>query len=230
VVAALLLGAGAAVGVASWRRPGATATVAAPPAGVPITVRAVAEPYLWAGRCSPLYLVDRPPNLVPLPPRPAQRQAWVRALDGIPVGRQLLRVTVTTDAPGVVLDALSVRVVAFGPVAYRNAFVPERGCGPAPAMPAYYADLDGRTPMIVPTSGQPDFPLLVSGGSPTVFLVRAGAEWHRTDWVLELRWSSGPQHGVLRVDDDGLPFRVSGPAGVGTFAPAPGRGWTAWPG
>ncbi|MFG2502260.1 hypothetical protein ACGFSB_29115 [Streptomyces sp. NPDC048441] len=32
-------------------------------------------------------------------------------------------------------------------------------------------------------------------------------------WYLELEWSSGRRHDVLRVDDQGKPFRTSGKEG-----------------
>jgi hypothetical protein len=227
VAALVLLVAVTATATGAWRsRGGTTATVAAPVTEVPISVQARTEPLLWGGRCSPPYLIDRPPSQVPLPPSSDRRNAWIRALDGIPVGQQLLKVTVTTDAPGVVLDSLEAELKAHGPVVYRNAFVSEPGCGPAPALPAFFVDLDGSLPRLVPASGQPDFPLLVSGGTPTVFYVRASAEWHRADWVLHLRWSSGARRGALTVDDGGTPFRISGPAEVGLFQAVTGRGWT----
>lgn len=59
-----------------------------------------------------------------------------------------------------------------------------------------------------------------------MFYVTAHTEAHDVRWYLELEWSSGGRSGVLRLDDDGQPFRTSGVGGnVRYFRPADPGAW-----
>jgi hypothetical protein len=74
---------------------------------------------------------------------------------------------------------------------------------------ALLVDLDAGRPLVTPRAGQRDFPYEVSKTDPEVYYVTANTESHDVSWYLELDWSSGGQHGTVRIDDNGQPFRTN---------------------
>jgi hypothetical protein len=172
------------------------------------------NPYKWESPCSQHYLVDRKPEQVPPPPSEADARGWVNALGGVAGGQQMLALTVQgTGKATVVLEELHVRVVEkSAPLAW-NDFAMGVGCGGNVKTAAFGVDLDSGRPALSPKAGQRDFPYKVSESDPEVFYVFADARAHNVSWYLELDWSSGDEHGTVRVDDNGKPFRTSGNVG-----------------
>lgn len=215
-------GAGASSGAPGRSGPsqgGATGSAFAP------TV--VTAPHTWEGPCTQHYLIDREPEQVPPPPTEQDAPGWIAALDAVPGGDQLLRLTVQgTGRQTVVLEALHVRVVTKkAPVAW-NDYVMGVGCGGEVSTKAFAVDLDAGRPTAVPVGGQRTFSYKTSESDPVIFNVAARAQAHDVTWYLELAWSSGEEHGTLRIDDDGRPFRTSGNLARPAYAYP--LGWTEW--
>ncbi|MVO88470.1 hypothetical protein GPA10_27835 [Streptomyces sp. p1417] len=115
-----------------------------------------------------------------------------------------------TGRDTVVLQGMNVRVQSTGaPLAWNN-FRMGSGCGGNGNTKSFAVDLDESAPRTRPESGRGDFPYKVDESDPEVFRVRASTRSHDVRWYLELKWSSGARHGVLRIDDQGKPFRTSG--------------------
>lgn len=192
------------------------------------TAPAVAvNPYKWEDPCSQHYLVDQKPEQVPPPPAEPDARGWVTALGGVAAGQQMLALTVQgTGKATVVLEALHVRVAAkSAPLAW-NDFAMGVGCGGGVQTASFGVDLDAGRPAISPRAGQRDFPYKVSESDPEVFYIFADARANNVSWYLELDWSSGDQHGTVRLDDKGKPFRTSGNAGRPAYTYPPGySGW-----
>ncbi|MFD4316965.1 helix-turn-helix domain-containing protein [Streptomyces sp. NPDC058548] len=184
-------------------------------------------PHTWEGPCSQHYLIDSEPEQVPPPPTEQDAPGWIAALDAVPGGDQLLRLTVQgTGKQTVVLEALHVRVVSKkAPLAW-NDYVMGVGCGGEVSTKAFAVDLDAGRPTAVPVGGQRKFSYKTSESDPVIFNVAARAQAHDVSWYLELVWSSGEEHGTLRVDDDGRPFRTSGNLARPAYAYP--LGWTEW--
>ncbi|MBP2586046.1 transcriptional regulator with XRE-family HTH domain [Streptomyces sp. PvR006] len=187
----------------------------------------VTAPHTWEGPCTQHYLIDREPEQVPPPPTEQDAPGWIAALDAVPAGDQLLRLTVQgTGRQTVVLEALHVRVVTKkAPVAW-NDYVMGVGCGGEVSTKAFAVDLDAGRPTAVPVGGQRTFSYKTSESDPVIFNVAARAQAHDVSWYLELAWSSGEEHGTLRIDDDGRPFRTSGNLARPAYAYP--LGWTEW--
>lgn len=172
------------------------------------------NPYKWEGPCSQHYLLDREPEQVVPPPSEQDARGWVTALGGVAAGQQMLALTLQgTGKATVVLDALHVRVVEkSAPLAW-NDYAMGVGCGGGVETTSFTVDLDAGRPAVSTKAGQRDFPYKVSESDPEVFYVFADARAHNVSWYLELDWSSGDQHGTVRIDDNGKPFRTSGNVG-----------------
>lgn len=184
-------------------------------------------PHTWEGPCSQHYLIDREPEQVPPPPTEQDAPGWIAALDAVPGGDQLLRLTVQgTGKQTVVLEALHVRVVSKKTPLAWNDYVMGVGCGGDVSTKAFAVDLDAGRPTAVPVGGQRTFSYKTSESDPVIFNVAARAQAHDVSWYLELVWSSGKEQGTLRVDDDGRPFRTSGNLARPAYAHP--LGWTEW--
>ncbi|MER5435142.1 helix-turn-helix domain-containing protein [Streptomyces sp. NPDC002588] len=172
------------------------------------------NPYKWEDPCGPHILIDEEPDQVPPPPNEPDARGWATALGGVTGGQQMVALTVQgTGKATVVLEDLHVRVVdKSAPLAW-NDYRMHDGCGGGVETVGFDANLDDRQPTVSPRSGQRDFPYKVSESDPEVFYLFADARASNVSWYLELDWSSGDRHGVLRVDDNGKPFRTSGNVG-----------------
>ncbi|MGW3290352.1 helix-turn-helix domain-containing protein [Streptomyces sp. NPDC001002] len=172
------------------------------------------DPYKWEDPCSQHYLINQKPETVPPPPSEPDARGWVKALGGVAAGEQMLALTVQgTGKATVVLESLHVRVVdKSAPLAW-NDFEMGVGCGGGVGTASFGVDLDAGRPSASPKAGQRDFPYKVSESDPEVFYVFADAKAHNVSWYLELEWSSGDKSGVVRIDDQGNPFRTSGNVG-----------------
>ncbi|MGW2303340.1 helix-turn-helix domain-containing protein [Streptomyces sp. NPDC001809] len=202
-------------------RPGGTAPATANAPTV------AAAPHTWEGPCTQHYLIDRGPEQVPPPPTEQDAPGWIAALDAVPGGDQLLRLTVQGRGKRtVVLEALHVRVVSKKAPLPWNDYVMGVGCGGEVSTKAFAVDLDAGRPTAVPVGGQRRFSYKTSETDPVIFNVAARARAHDVSWYLELAWSSGSERGTIRVDDDGRPFRTSGNLARPAFAYP--LGWTEW--
>ncbi|MFJ8056648.1 helix-turn-helix domain-containing protein [Streptomyces sp. NPDC096142] len=183
-----------------------------PSAAVPLTV--TTRPYAWESPCSQTYLVDEDAAKVPPPPTEQDAPSWVSALGAVSADSQYLELTVQgTGEDTVVLQSLNVRVVGSGAPLARNAYAMGYvgvGCGGGVPTHSFDVGLDATRPVATPKAGQTGLPYKVSESDPEVLYVTAAAASHDVRWYLELAWSSGTRHGVLRIDDQGKPFRTSG--------------------
>ncbi|MGW0531012.1 helix-turn-helix domain-containing protein [Streptomyces sp. NPDC003032] len=196
--------------------------------GVPIAART--RPYVYESPCSQHFLVNRKPNQVPQPPSVEQdAPGWAADLGAVSAGEQLIEVTVQgMGKDTVVLQGMSVRVQSTSSPLAWNDFQMGVGCGGNVSTKSFGVDLDDGTPRLTPKAGQRDFPYKVSESDPEVFYVKANTEAHDVRWYLELEWSSGKRHSVLRIDDQGKPFRTSGNEGRPTYGwPLGGSKWDA---
>ncbi|MFJ5305585.1 helix-turn-helix domain-containing protein [Streptomyces sp. NPDC088350] len=191
---------------------GGTADVAA---AVPLTV--TTRPYAWESPCSQTYLVDGDAAKVPPPPTEQDAPSWVSALGAVSAGSQFLELTVQgTGQDTVVLNSLNVRVVGSGAPLAWNAYTMGYvgvGCGGGVPTHSFDVGLDASRPVATPKAGQTGLPYKVSESDPEVLYITAAAASHEVRWYLELAWTSGSRHGVLRIDDQGKPFRTSGMTG-----------------
>jgi hypothetical protein len=192
------------------KRMDATAASASGVAEVATAPNVAVNPFKWEGPCSQHYLVNRQPTQVPPPPSEQDASGWVGAVDAVSGGQQMLALTVQgTGKRTVVLEALRVRTVKKGPPLAWNDYQMGVGCGGDVATKSFVVDLDAARPATSPKAGQRDFPYKVSESDPEVFYVNASAEAHDVSWYLELEWSSGKQHGTVRIDHNGKPFHTS---------------------
>ncbi|MET9548133.1 helix-turn-helix transcriptional regulator [Streptomyces sp. NPDC006627] len=194
--------------------------------GAPITART--RPYVYESPCSQHFLVNRKPNQVPQPPAVEQdAPGWAADLGAVSAGEQLIEVTVQgMGKDTVVLQDMHVRVQSTSSPLAWNDFQMGVGCGGNVSTKSFGVDLDDGTPRLSPKAGQRDFPYKVSESDPEVFYVKANTEAHDVRWYLELEWSSGRRHNVLRIDDQGKPFRTSGNVGRPTYGwPLGGSKW-----
>jgi hypothetical protein len=184
-------------------------------AAVPLTV--TSRPYAWESPCSQTYLVDEDSAKVPPPPTEQDAPSWVSALGAVSADSQYLELTVQgTGKDTVVLQSLNVRVVESGAPLAWNAYTMGYvgvGCGGGVPTHSFDVGLDASRPVATPKSGQTGLPYKVSESDPEVLYVTAAAASHEVRWYLELAWTSGTRHGVLRIDDQGKPFRTSGMSG-----------------
>ncbi|WP_432166745.1 helix-turn-helix domain-containing protein [Streptomyces sp. bgisy031] len=193
--------------------------------GTPLTV--ATTPYVYESPCSQHFLIDRPPAEVPPPPLEQDAPNWVGAVGAVASGEQFVKLTVQgTGSDTVVLEDLDVRVVKSGAPLAWNDYSMGVGCGGGVETKSFGVDLDAPRPVSAPRNGQRDFPYKVSESDPEVFYVKANTKAHEVSWVLELKWSSGSRHGVLKVDDQGRAFRTSADAGrPGYDYPIGAGGW-----
>ncbi|WP_308405524.1 helix-turn-helix domain-containing protein [Streptomyces tardus] len=198
--------------------------------GVPVTARV--RPYVYESPCSQHFLVDREPGQLPKPPDESGAPSWVTAFGAVPAEQQLVEVTLQgTGEETVVLEAARVRVAGTRTPLAWNEYATGIGCGGEVRTRAFSVDLDAARPEPLPANGQRDFPYKVSESDPEVFLFKAGVRKQDVSWYLELEWSSGGRHGVLRVDAAGKPFRTSGTDGRTQYQWPPGYedGWQPAP-
>ncbi|MFG2660327.1 helix-turn-helix domain-containing protein [Streptomyces sp. NPDC048425] len=180
--------------------------------GTPLTV--ATTPYVYESPCSQHFLIDRPPSSVPPPPLEQDAPNWVGAIGAVASGEQFIKLTVQgTGSDTVVLEDMDVRVMKSGAPLAWNDYSMGVGCGGNVETKSFGVDLDAPRPVSAPKNGQRDFPYKVSESDPEVFYIKANTKAHDVSWVLELKWSSGSRHGVLKVDDQGRAFRTSADVG-----------------
>ncbi|CAM5561585.1 helix-turn-helix domain-containing protein [Streptomyces abikoensis] len=197
--------------------------------GVPLTAHV--RPHAYEDPCSQHFLADRAPAGVPLPPSEPDAPGWVSGLGAVAAGEQYIKITLQgTGKETVVLEGLQVRVQGTAAPLAWNDYATGVGCGGDVATRSFAVDLDSARPAAVPRDGQRDFPYKVSESDPEVFYVKAAARRHDVTWYLEVQWSSGGRRGVMKIDDQGRPFRTSGAEGRPAYQwPPGGRGWEPAP-
>ncbi len=188
-----------------------------------VTTRA----HAWEHPCSARYLINRPPEKVSPPPAVQEAPGWVNALGAVAADEHRIELTVQgTGEKTVVLQALRVRVVERAGVPAWNAYRMGIGCGGDVPTRTFAVDLAAGNPAPVPKAGQRDFPYKVSESDPEVLYVTAEAGSQYVSWYAELEWASGGRHGILRIDDNGKPFRTTSAKGRPDYGyPLGGDGW-----
>ncbi|MFF0437399.1 helix-turn-helix domain-containing protein [Streptomyces sp. NPDC004327] len=212
---------------------GAGAAGAGADTGPPAPLSVGISSYNWDEPCGQYYVLGQQPGHVPPPPTPQDTRGWARALGGTDGGHLRVQLTVTgsTQAP-VVLTGLHVRVAQRAEPLAGSVFSMGDGCGSGITPQTFDADLDAPRPYLKPVAGQDgdrvvpakDFPYKVSAGDPQVLNLDVHTEQYATSWYLELAWSSGEQHGTVRVDDGGQLFRTTAIAGRPTYGYWPDEG------
>ncbi|MGW7309592.1 helix-turn-helix domain-containing protein [Streptomyces sp. NPDC054835] len=202
-------------------------------AGPPAPLSVGISSYNWAEPCGQYYVLDQQPGHVPPPPTPQDTRGWARALGGIDGGHMQLQLTVTgrTQAP-VVLTGLHVRVAERGKPLDGSVYSMGDGCGSGVTPQTFDVDLDAPRPYLKPVAGMDgdrvvpakNFPYKVSTGDPQVLNLDVHTEGNAATWYLELTWSSGEQHGTVRVDDGGQLFRTTAIEGRPTYGYWPDKG------
>nr|WP_202520570.1 helix-turn-helix transcriptional regulator [Streptomyces sp. SID5614] len=201
--------------------------------GAPPTVSI--SSYNWEEPCGQHYLVNRGPDELDPPPAPQNRRGWAESYDGVEGGNTRLQLTVQgTSREAVVLKGMNVRVVSRKAPLPWSAYLMGNGCGSGITPQTFASNLDAGHPTLraVPgTQGDTevpavDFPYKVSSEDVEVFNLEMKAVSYDVSWYLELEWSSGGEEGVLRIDDQGKPFRLSGMKGRPEYVHGgPGHGW-----
>ncbi|MFJ2438771.1 helix-turn-helix domain-containing protein [Streptomyces anulatus] len=178
--------------------------------------------YNWAEPCGQHYLVNRGPDDLDPPPAPQDRRGWAESYGGIDAGNMLLQLTVQgTSREAVVLKDMNVRVVSRKAPLPWSAYLMGNGCGSGIMPQTFASHLDAGHPTLRPVPGTQgdievpavDFPYKVTSEDVEVFNLDMTAVSYDVTWYLELGWSSGGKEGVLRIDDQGKPFRLSGMKG-----------------
>ncbi|MEU9200887.1 helix-turn-helix transcriptional regulator [Streptomyces sp. NPDC048332] len=187
--------------------------------GVPVT--ATLSAYNWDWPCGQYFLLDRDPKGMPPVPDAADRarRNWAAQLGGVDAGKMLIELTLQgASQQAVVLKALHVRVVKQEAATDWPAYSMGEGCGSGIAPQTFNIDLDDGQPVSRPVAGEDagkvvpakNFPYRVSSTDVEVFHLDAHTEDHDVTWYLELEWSSGDRSGMVRIDDNGKPFRTAG--------------------
>ncbi|MFE2974166.1 helix-turn-helix domain-containing protein [Streptomyces sp. NPDC059258] len=201
--------------------------------GAPPTVSI--SSYNWEEPCGQHYLVNREPDDVDPPPAPQDRRGWAKSYGGVEGGTTRLQLTVQgTSREAVVLAGMNVRVVSRKAPLPWSAYLMGNGCGSGITPQTFASHLDAGNPVLRPVPGTQgdievpavDFPYKVSSEDVEVFNLEMKTVSYDVSWYLELEWSSGGEDGVLRIDDQGKPFRTSGMKGRPEYVyGGPGYGW-----
>ncbi|MGW4629975.1 helix-turn-helix domain-containing protein [Streptomyces rubiginosohelvolus] len=201
--------------------------------GAPPTVSI--SSYNWEEPCGQHYLVNRGPDELDPPPAPQDRRGWAESYGGVEGGITRLQLTVQgTSREAVVLKGMNVRVVSRKAPLPWSAYLMGNGCGSGITPQTFASNLDAGHPTLRAVPGTQgdievpavDFPYKVSSEDVEVFNLEMKAVSYDVSWYLELEWSSGGKEGVLRIDDRGKPFRLSGMKGRPEYVHGgPGYGW-----
>ncbi|MFH9582890.1 helix-turn-helix domain-containing protein [Streptomyces globisporus] len=191
--------------------------------------------YNWEEPCGQHYLVNRGPEELDPPPAPRDRRGWAESYGGVEGGITRLQLTVQgTSREAVVLKGMNVRVVSRKAPLPWSAYLMGNGCGSGITPQTFASHLDAGNPVLRPVPGTQgdievpavDFPYKVSSEDVEVFNLEMKAVSYDVSWYLELEWSSGGKEGVLRIDDRGKPFRLSGMKGRPEYVHGgPDYGW-----
>ncbi|MHA4816899.1 helix-turn-helix domain-containing protein [Streptomyces aculeolatus] len=175
--------------------------------------------HVWEFGCDHRYLVDKSPGDVPPPPMAQDAETWAASQGAVHGGRTNIEAAIEPrGGEPVTVTAVHVRKTASGAPLPWSAFAMSSGCGGEVTEAAYSVDLDMPRPVLKPRQGgdstgkwdPPALPYRVTPDDPLSLLVRADAEDHDVRWYLEVEWSTGTDSGVVRIDDQGAPFRTSG--------------------
>ncbi|MFE0099390.1 hypothetical protein [Streptomyces sp. NPDC059009] len=194
----------------------------------PVTVSV--QPQYWDNPCTPAYLVDKNPGELSPPPGEQDATSWVSANRGVASRNQTVKVTVQgTGKNTVVLESMNVRVVKRAApldwTTYKMGYF-GYGCGGNVPTHSFNVDLDAAAPRMTPDPDaepkESGFPYKVSESDPETFFINGTANSSYVDWYLELEWSSGGEHGTIRIDDEkNKPFATSGDKSRPVYAYSP---------
>jgi hypothetical protein len=176
----------------------------------------------------PEFVVTRPIGQVPPPPNgasPDGRYSWAHELGGVDASASLMRVTITgKESAPVILQGLRVKVAERRPP-LRGALLSYLGLGAAQSVRYVKVDLSVDPPSweFIGPAGEPEehFPLRVSASETEVFDVQAAPVRGEVSWFLELEYTADGEQGVVRIDDEGKPFRTTDTSRAGD-----GYGWS----
>ncbi|MFI1188743.1 helix-turn-helix domain-containing protein [Streptomyces californicus] len=188
--------------------------------GAPPTVSI--SSYNWEEPCGQHYLVNRGPENLDPPPPPQDRRGWAASYGGVEAGLSRLQLTVQgTSREAVVLKGMHVRVLSRKAPLPWSAYLMGNGCGSGITPQTFASHLDAGQPTLRPVAGTQgdievpavDFPYKVTSEDVEVFNLEMKTVSYDVTWYLEMEWSSGGKEGVVRIDDHGKPFRLSGMKG-----------------
>ncbi|MFF5773454.1 helix-turn-helix domain-containing protein [Streptomyces californicus] len=188
--------------------------------GAPPTVSI--SSYNWEEPCGQHYLVNQGPENLDPPPPPQDRRGWAAAYGGVEGGLSRLQLTVQgMSRDAVVLKGMHVRVLSRKAPLPWSAYLMGNGCGSGITPQTFASHLDAGQPTLRPVAGTQgdievpavDFPYKVTSEDVEVFNLEMKAVSYDVTWYLELEWRSGGKEGVVRIDDHGKPFRLSGMKG-----------------
>lgn len=144
-------------------------------------------------------------------------RAWVRQHHAVQAGTTIVNLAIrggSSDA--VVLQDLRVRILDRSePV---RGTVVQAECGGPLQVRHYSVNLDNQNPVLRPgynpvsdrrLTPAVTFPYRVTHADPEVMRVVAFTDGCDCTWVLELVYVDGQQQRVMRIDDDGQPFRTA---------------------
>ncbi|MEO3764969.1 helix-turn-helix transcriptional regulator [Streptomyces sp. B5E4] len=182
--------------------------------------------HVWSNGCDHRYVIDKSPDDVPPPPMAQDAEAWASSQGAVHGGTTNIEAALEPrgDEP-VTVTAVHVRKTATGTPLPWAAFAMSSGCGGEVTQAAYTVDLDKPRPVLKPKQGgdstqkwdPPALPFRVTDDDPLSLLIHAGTEDYDVRWYLEVEWSSGDDSGVVRLDDQGAPFRTSAITGRPLF-------------
>jgi len=184
------------------------------------------------------YVIDKPAPEVP-PPRsyngvPVDNETWARKLGAVASSTDVLSMTLQGKATAaVVLERLVVHVVARRPpITAGAAYFVDTGCGGGVSPRLFEVDLDTDPSVAVPREGVDDaqnpipamsFPFKISSTDPEVFQVYAYAMRCDCSWYLDLAWTYDGRTSMIKIDDNGQPFRTAGVDRLSQFSYQNGR-------
>lgn len=177
-----------------------------------------ARSHVWETGCDHRYVLDKSPADVPPPPMAQDAEAWAGSQGAVHGGTTNIEALIEPRGDEqVTITAVHVRKTATGTPLPWNAFAMSDGCGGEVTEAAYSADLDVPRPVLKPQQGgdstqkwdPPALPYRVTPDDPLSLLIYANTEDYDVRWYLEVEWSSGDDSGVVRIDDQGSPFRTS---------------------
>jgi hypothetical protein len=177
-----------------------------------------------ANHCGTGWVVPVPPaDLAPVPGWAGDPYEWAEKLRGVPADS--LMVTLTVDGVGPEKVTIhNIRVIGVKVLTPSTDTHVAWACGGGGLYRYMSIDFDVNPPKrtfevddtfldnVEPHERRPiSFPYVVSSVDPESFEVTAHASTVSVEWALEIDWSFQGKTGVVRVDDNGAPFRIPPP-------------------
>jgi hypothetical protein len=195
--------------------------------GVPAPLTVTTRESWFGDVCGHTYVLGRPVERVPAPPRhERESRSWAIAQGAVDGGASTLNITLQgRSGTAVVLHALRVELVHRRTPPRQTAYQVLPECGGGVVLRHFAVNLDAAVPVAGAKPGNDGapisavrFPYTVSDSDPEVFQIRATTTRCDCAWYLTLDWSSGEQEGTLRIDDRGRPFRTTSITGLPRYS------------